>query len=74
MDRVGADRTGRYLPPTPLGSDRPEEQKLHLAGKTGSLVGMQAQTASRLATFSPTQQGFALTVMTADGPPRTLVP
>ncbi|MBK7178680.1 MAG: serine hydrolase [Chloroflexi bacterium] len=68
MDGVGADRTGRYLPFSPYGSDEPEEQKLHLAGKTGSLVGMRAQTAVVWRGSWQTQQGFALTVMTADDP------
>jgi beta-lactamase class A len=45
MDKVGSDRVGRYLPFARYGSDEPADQKLRLAGKTGSLVGTRAQTA-----------------------------
>lgn len=68
MDGVGSDRVGRYLPFSPYGSDEPEAQKLHLAGKTGSLMGLRAQTAVVWRGSWQTQQGFALTVMTADDP------
>ncbi|MCB8985027.1 MAG: serine hydrolase [Ardenticatenaceae bacterium] len=68
MDGVGADRVGRYLPFSLYGSDEPEEQKLHLAGKTGSLMGMRAQTAVVWRGAWDAQQGFALTVMTAADP------
>ncbi|MFO7682577.1 MAG: serine hydrolase, partial [Chloroflexota bacterium] len=39
MDGVGSDRVGRCLPFSPYGTDEPEAEKLHLAGKTGSLKG-----------------------------------
>lgn len=68
MDGVGADRIGRYLPFSPYGSDEPEEQKLHLAGKTGSLMGLRAQTAVIWRGSWEQQQGFAITVMTANDP------
>ncbi len=68
MDGVGSDRVGRYLPFSPYGSDEPEEQKLHLAGKTGSLMGLRAQTAVVWRGPWEKQQGFALTVMTAGDP------
>ena len=45
MNKVGADRVGRYLPFEPYGSDVPDSEILRLAGKTGSLAGMRAQTA-----------------------------
>lgn len=68
MDGVGADRVGRYLPFSPFGSDEPEEEKLHLAGKTGSLMGMRGQTAVVWRGDWQNQQGFALTVL-AEGDP-----
>jgi len=68
MDGVGADRVGRYLPFSPYGTDEPEEQKLHLAGKTGSLLGLRAQTAVVWRGSWAQPRGFALTVMTAADP------
>ena len=68
MDGVGADRVGRYLPFSPYGTDEPEEQKLHLAGKTGSLLGLRAQTAVVWRGSWAKPHGFALTVMTAADP------
>ncbi|MBK8986109.1 MAG: serine hydrolase [Chloroflexi bacterium] len=68
MDGVGADRVGRYLPFSPYSSEEPEEEKLRLAGKTGSLMGMRAQTAVVWRGSGPQAQGFALTVMAADDP------
>lgn len=68
MDGVGSDRVGRYLPLSLYGTDEPEADKLHLAGKTGSFSGLRAQTAVVWRGSWQTQQGFALTVMTADDP------
>ncbi|MBE2223901.1 MAG: serine hydrolase [Anaerolineae bacterium] len=68
MDGVGSDRIGRYLPFSPFGTDEPDAEKLHLAGKTGSLKGMRAQTA--VVWYGEWQEanGFAITVMTEDDP------
>lgn len=63
MNKVGADRIGRYLPFEPYGSDVPEDKKLQLVGKTGSLKGMRAQTAVVYRGQPKQNQGFALTVM-----------
>ena len=68
MDGVGSDRIGRYLPFSPFGTDEPEAEKLHLAGKTGSLKGMRAQTAVVWRGEWQEAKGFTLTVMT-DGDP-----
>jgi beta-lactamase class A len=68
MDKVGADRIGRYLPFSFYGSDEPEEQKLHLAGKTGSLAGVRGQTAVVWRGSGECLRGFAITVM-AEGDP-----
>lgn len=68
MDKVGADRMGRYLPFSYYGSDEPEETKLHLAGKTGSLAGMRGQTGIVWRGAGDALRGFALTVMTEDDP------
>ena len=64
MNKVGADRIGRYLPWEPYGDETPEEEKLHLAGKTGSLMGCRAQTAVVWRGAGKTQRGFTITVMT----------
>jgi len=64
MNKVGADRIGRYLPWEPYGDEPPEEEKLHLAGKTGSLKGCRAQTAVIWRGADKTQHGFSITVMT----------
>jgi beta-lactamase class A len=63
MNKVGADRVGRYLPFEPYGSDVPDEQKLQLAGKTGSLKGMRGQTAVVWHGKREENRGFALTVI-----------
>jgi hypothetical protein len=71
MDGVGADRVGRYLPFSlygNYGSDEPEKSKLKLAGKTGSLSGVRAQTAVVWCGEWQEAQGFVITVMTADNP------
>ncbi len=64
MHKVGADRIGRYLPWEPYGDETPEDEKLHLVGKTGSLMGCRAQTAVVWRGDGETQRGFSLTVMT----------
>ena len=75
MDKVGSDRVGRYLPFNPYGDLEPEENKLHLAGKTGSLKGVRAQTAVIWQGDWQQQKGFALTVMTDGNPaPETWSP
>ena len=72
MNKVGADRIGRYLPWEPYGDDTPDNEKLHLAGKTGSLKGCRAQTAVIWRGAGETQRGFSLTVMTdEDSSPET---
>jgi hypothetical protein len=63
MNKVGHDRVGRYLPFEPYGSDVPDEKKLQLAGKTGSLKGMRAQTAVVFRGKPEANTGFALTVI-----------
>ena len=63
MNKVGADRVGRYLPFEPYGSDVPDSEILRLAGKTGSLAGMRAQTAVIYRGMPNENRGFALTVM-----------
>lgn len=68
MNKVGADRVGRYLPFEPYGSELPEEEKLQLAGKTGSLAGMRAQTAVVFRGKPAKSTGFALTVMNEGNP------
>ena len=45
MDMVGDDRVGRYLPFAPFAEEVADEEKLHLAGKTGSFKGTRVQTA-----------------------------
>ena len=52
MNKVGADRVGRYLPFEPYGSEAPDAEILRLAGKTGSLAGMRAQTAVKTSPIS----------------------
>jgi hypothetical protein len=62
---------GRYLPFSlygNYGSDEQETQKLHLAGKTGSISGVRAQTAVVWQGNWQEAKGFAITVMTADDP------
>ncbi len=72
MDKVGSDRVGRYLPLPFYGSDEPEDQKLRLAGKTGSLVGTRVQTAVVWRGHWQEAAGFVITVMTeGDAPPET---
>lgn len=68
MNKVGADRIGRYLPFEPYGSDVPEEAKLNLAGKTGSLKGMRAQTAVVWRGKREENQGFTITVINEGNP------
>ncbi|MAT98751.1 MAG: hypothetical protein CL608_16535 [Anaerolineaceae bacterium] len=68
MNKVGYDRVGRYLPFEPYGSDVPDEKKLQLAGKTGSLKGMRAQTAVVYRGKPEQNNGFALTIMNEGNP------
>jgi beta-lactamase class A len=68
MYKVGADRIGRYLPFEPHDDPTPDEEKLQLAGKTGSLKGCRAQTAVIWRGNGENRRGFTLTVM-ADGDP-----
>jgi beta-lactamase class A len=68
MDKVGADRIGRYLPFEPYGSDVPEEEKLRLAGKTGTLAGTRTQTAVVWRGAGEKARGFAITVMVEGDP------
>jgi beta-lactamase class A len=70
MNKVGSERVGRYLPFAFYGDDTPEEEKLQLAGKTGSLKGCRVQTAVVWRGSGENQRGFSLTVM-ADGDPAT---
>lgn len=63
MNKVGADRVGRYLPFSTYGNDEPEEEKLHLAGKTGSLSGTRCQTAAVWRGKDEDSRGFVITVM-----------
>ena len=75
MDKVGADRIGRYLPFNPFGELEPEGEELHLAGKTGSLKGVRAQTAVVWRGDWQKQNGFSITVMTDGNPePETWSP
>lgn len=68
MNKVGADRVGRYLPFEAYGSEVPEAEGLRLAGKTGSLAGMRAQTAVIYRGLPAENRGFALTVMNEGNP------
>ena len=71
MDGVGSDRIGRYLPFSlygNYGSDEKDAQKLNLAGKTGSISGVRAQTAVVWQGNWREAKGFTITVMTADDP------
>ncbi|GIK55344.1 MAG: serine hydrolase [Chloroflexi bacterium] len=68
MDRVGSERVGRYLPFAFYGDETPEEEKLRLAGKTGSLKGCRVQTAVVWRGTGANRRGFSITVM-ADGDP-----
>ncbi|WP_420642294.1 serine hydrolase [Candidatus Leptofilum sp.] len=68
MNKVGSDRVGRYLPFEHWDSDVPEAEKLHLAGKTGSLVGTRAQTAVIWRDKDGEQHGFTITVMSEGNP------
>jgi len=68
MNKVGYDRIGRYLPFAPFGSDVPEEEKLQLVGKTGSLKGMRAQTAVVYRGKPEENKGYAITVMNEGNP------
>ncbi len=68
MNKVGADRIGRYLPFEHWDSDVPEDEKLRLAGKTGSLVGTRAQTAVIWRDKAGERRGFTITVMTEGNP------
>jgi beta-lactamase class A len=68
MDKVGADRVGRYLPFDPFSEDEPETEKLHLAGKTGSLAGTRVQTAAVWRGEGDARRGFVITVMTEGNP------
>lgn len=71
MNGVGADRVGRYLPFSLYGAYDREEAggpKLHLAGKTGSITGVRAQTAVVWRGDWQDNQGFVITVMNAGNP------
>ena len=71
MNGVGSDRVGRYLPFSLYGNDgtdEPEKPKLHLAGKTGSISGVRAQTAVVWRGDWQEAEGFVITVMNADNP------
>lgn len=68
MDGVGSERIGRYLPFSPFDLDVPKAEKLRLAGKTGSLKGMRAQTAVVWKGKWQDASGFAITVMTEGDP------
>lgn len=68
MNKVGADRIGRYLPFEPFGSDVAEDAKLNLAGKTGSLKGMRGQTAVIWRGKCEDNRGFAITVINEGNP------
>ncbi|MCB9443969.1 MAG: serine hydrolase [Ardenticatenaceae bacterium] len=71
MDGVGSDRVGRYLPFSlygNYGTDEEEINKLNLAGKTGTISGVRAQTAVVWQGSWQEAKGFAITVMTADNP------
>ncbi len=68
MNKVGADRVGRYLPFEHWDSDVPDEERLQLAGKTGSLTGTRAQTAVVWRDKAEERRGFAITVMNEGNP------
>ena len=68
MNKVGADRVGRYLPFDTYGTDEPEGDKLHLAGKTGSLSGTRSQTAAVWRGEEDAFRGFVITVMSEGNP------
>lgn len=68
MNKVGADRVGRYLPFEHWDSDVPDEEKLQLAGKTGSLTGTRAQTAVVWRDKDGERRGFTITVMNEGNP------
>lgn len=68
MNKVGSDRIGRYLPFEHWDSDVPDEEKLRMAGKTGSLVGTRAQTAVVWRDKAGERRGFAITVMNEGNP------
>jgi beta-lactamase class A len=68
MNKVGSDRIGRYLPFEPYGSDVPDDEKLQLAGKTGSLKGIRTQTAVIYRGKPAENRGFAITVMNEGNP------
>jgi beta-lactamase class A len=68
MNKVGSERVGRYLPFAFYGDEMPEEEKLQLAGKTGSLKGCRVQTAVVWRGVAEKRYGFSITVM-ADGDP-----
>lgn len=64
MNKVGADRVGRYLPFEPYDDPTPEAERLQLAGKTGSLAGCRGQTAVVWQQKEGQSRGFSLTVLT----------
>lgn len=68
MDGVGADRVGRYLPFAYYGSDEPEETRLRLAGKTGTIKGVRVQTAVVWRGPWQNNSGFVITAMTQNDP------
>lgn len=68
MNKVGSDRVGRYLPFEPFDSPLPPDEKLQLAGKTGSFKGCRAQTAVVWRGAQDQAKGFSLTVMTVGDP------
>jgi beta-lactamase class A len=68
MDSVGGDRIGRYLPFSPFDIEEEKNEKLKLAGKTGSLKGMRAQTAVVWRGEFQEAVGFAITIMTEGDP------
>lgn len=68
MAGVGMERVGRYLPFAPFDADVPPDEKLHLAGKTGSFKGTRAQTAVVWRGDWDAYHGFAITVMTTGDP------
>jgi beta-lactamase class A len=68
MDKVGADRIGRYLPFSPFFGEPSDGDKLRLAGKTGSLVGTRCQTAAVWRGEDESRVGFVITVMSEGNP------
>lgn len=68
MNKVGSDRMGRYLPFEPFDAAVPEEEKLRLAGKTGSFKGCRAQTAVVWRGQGEHKKGFSITIMTEGDP------